>query len=203
MKRFATLLILSVIILGGSSFKTKRRAHAEQFKNDGYVQVIVDGRILDLRDDNKYTADLVNKSSDLPFNNTPGAKITRVANSLNFYGADFRDEDGNTFTEGINFEYTFAEGALGDAADGRITLNYNNQRFNNIAGETKFRITKIQWSSDRRYFVMDAEFECKMRRWGKPLAAQPMLKIKGQLENITVTVPSWVVLKNPTSVAEK
>jgi hypothetical protein len=203
MKRLVTLVILFSIILTGSSFKIKRRGHTEQFKNDGYLQAIIDGKVFEQRDDNKYTAELVNKSSDLPFNNSPNARITRVANCVTFYGSDFKDADGNTFTESVGFDYAFAEGALGDAAEGRITLNYDNQKFYNIEGETKFKITKIQWSSDRRYFVMNADFECKMRRWGKPALSQPVLKLKGQMENITVTVPSWVVLKNPTSVAEK
>ena len=129
-------------------------------------------------------------------------KLTRVANTISFYGIDLRGADGTIFNEGLSFEYTFSDGALGEPGNQRIILDYNNEKYYNVERETKLRITKIEWSSDRRYFVMNADFECKMRRWGMPAQAQPTLKLKGKMEGINVTVPSWIVIKNPAQVAE-
>lgn len=159
---------------------------------------VIDGRVFDTREENKYTAELKNKSGDIFASaDQKASTLTKVTNSLQFFGTDFKDDDNNVFTESLGIEYTFNEGVMGLQTDQKITLNYDNQKFANIPGETEFKVTKLEWSTDRRYFVMSADFECKMRRWGVPMAAQPIVKIKGKVENINVTVPSWIVLKNP------
>jgi hypothetical protein len=204
MKRLVTIILLASVILTGESFKVKHRARPEQYKTEGYLQAVIDGKVFETREDNRYTATLKNKSTDnFSFNNQKGAPLSRVANTISFFGGDFQDADGNIFNESIGFEYTFNDGTLGDAANQRILLNYNNQKYYNVEGSTRFKITKIQWSSDRRNFTMDAEFDCKMRRWGVPFQSQPTVRMKGKMEGINVTVPSWIVTKNPNQTAEK
>jgi hypothetical protein len=120
---------------------------------------------------------------------------------INFYGNDFRDDDDNTFTESLGFEYTFNEGSVGDVADQRIILNYNNQKFTSIPSETKIKVSKIQWSADRRYFIMSADFDTKMKSWGAPGQAHQTISVKGKMADIMVSVPSWIILKNSTPTA--
>lgn len=199
MKRITTLLTLVAIIISAESFKAKHpHTSVNQFKNDGFLVALVDGKPFAIREENKYTAQLANKTYDI-YARDP--KLTRVANTISFYGNDFKDEDENLFNESIGFEYTFNEGALGEANGMKIVMDYNNQKFYNVSTETKIKITKIEWSADRRNFVMNADFDCKMRKWGVPVEKQPVLKLKGKMENITVSVPSWVVIKNPNQVA--
>ncbi|MBL0308219.1 MAG: hypothetical protein IPP77_00515 [Bacteroidetes bacterium] len=163
---------------------------------------VVDGQLFNTRDENKYSAELANKSADVFLGTSPTQpKMTRVANTLSFFGNQFFDEDGNTAEERISIEYGFNEGVLGECADQKIMLHYNNEKYYNIASDTKFKVTKLMWSGDRRYCVVNAEFDCKMRRWGVPAEAQPVVRMKGKMENINVTVPSWVVLKNPAQTA--
>ena len=197
MKRFFALFLLVALIAAGSSFKLNRVAPAEQFKNDGYLTASVDGKSFMVRTENKYTAALMNKSADNSALVSNG-KITRVATMVNFYGSDFKDDDDNTFTESLGFEYTFGDGSTGDVTDQKIILNYNNQRFTSIAGETKIKVNKIQWSGDKRYFVMSADFDTKMKSWGSPAQASQTLRVKGKMEDIIISVPSWIMLKNNT-----
>ena len=201
MKRILTLTIMLIsIFVAGSSFKLSRHARTEQFKNDGYITAVIDGKSFEVREENKYTAELMNKSTD---NSTlvPTGKITRVATMINFYGSDFKDDDDNTFTESMGFEYTFNEGSLGDAADQKLILNYNNQKFTSIASETKIKVNKIKWSADKRYFTISADFDAKMKSWGSPAQAQQTLRVKGRMEDIVISVPSWIVIKNNIATA--
>ena len=201
MKRFFALFFLVSLIVAGSSFKLSRVAPAEQFKNDGYLTASIDGKVFMVRSENKYTAALMNKSADNSQLVPNGSKITRVATMVNFYGSDFKDDDDNTFTESLGFEYTFGDGSTGDVTDQKIILNYNNQKFTSIAGETKLKVNKIQWSGDKRYFVISADFDTKMKSWGSPAQAQQTLRVKGKMEDIIVSVPSWIMLKNNTQAA--
>ena len=49
-------------MVAGSSFKLGRHAHVEQFKSDGYLMAVIDGKTFQAREENKYTAELMNKS---------------------------------------------------------------------------------------------------------------------------------------------
>jgi hypothetical protein len=205
MKRILTLLFLATLIVAGSSFKLKR-TYTEQFKNDGYFMAVIDGKVFEARDENKYTASLLNKSLDRStlVQPTAGGKLTRVATAINFYGSDFKDDDNNTFTESVGLEYTFAEGVTGDVPDQKVILNYNNQRFTSIPAETKIRVSKIQWSSDKRYFTISGDFDAKMLTWGAPGQPKQTLRVKGKMEDIVVSVPAWIMLKNqPVQTAEE
>jgi hypothetical protein len=200
MKRIISLSLLLLVVFAGSSFKLKR---AEQFKSDGYLVAVIDGKSFEARDENKYTADLMNKSADNNALVSTGGKITRVATAINFYGSDFKDDDNNTFTESLGFEYTFADGSTGEVADQKVILNYNNQRFTSIPAETKIKINKIQWSSDKRSFTMSADFDTKMKSWGSPAQAHQTLHVKGKMEDIVISVPTWIMLKNSVPMAEE
>ncbi len=206
MKRLFTLIFLLSIMVAGSSFKLKR-AHVEQFKNDGYLMAVIDGKAFEAREENKYTAELMNKSADSKtlLASASGSRLTRVATMVNFYGSDFKDDDNNTFTESLGFEYTFNEGSLGEAADQKMILSYNNQKFISIPAETKISINKVEWSSDKRSFTLSANFDTKMKSWGSPAQASQTLRVKGRMEDIVISVPSWIMLKNsvPTADAEE
>jgi len=203
-KRILTICLLAATVILCGSFKKKVDSHLVQFKNDGYFIAVIDGKMFETRDDAKYSADLTNKSADVLLgsstnNNAP--KLTRVANSLTFFGNQFFDESGNISEERINFDYTFNDGALGEASDRKIMLTYNGEKYYSLPEGSTFKITKLMWGADRRYCVMNADFDCKMRRWGIPAEAQPIVRLKGKMENINVSVPSWIVTKNPYQTA--
>lgn len=199
MKRTTTLVALASALLVFGSFRPDDdNGH---YKNNGYFFAILNGSMFEMRDDDKYRAELVNKTASL--NNSKSEQISRVATSLIFYGNNFTDEQGKIFTENVDFEFSFNDGALGEPQDLKIEINYDKSAYYHIPNQSKFRITQIQWSEDRTYFLLNADYDCKMRRWGFPAESQPIVRVKGRMVNINVTVPAWVKIKDPTQFAQK
>ncbi len=196
MTKFTLLVFLSGIVLLTGSFKPE--GDQEHYKNSGYFFAILDGQMFEMRDDDKYRAELVNKTASL---NSKTSELNRVATSLIFYGNQFKDENGKPFTESIDFEFSFSEGSTGEPGDLKIELNYDKHTYYQIPEKTRFHISKIEWSDDRRNYLLSADFDCKMRRWGFPAESQPTVRVKGRMVNINVSVPPWVKIKDPTQVA--
>lgn len=168
------------------------------YKNTGNVQVVVDGNIFELREKDKYRAQLLHKTA---LTDGAGRMEKFVMASLMFYGNSVTDELGNSFEEKLDFDYAFNEGSLGEVSGVKIELHHLNKDYYQVNEKTSFRINKIDWSADRRSYVMNAEFECQMRQWGFPWESQPVVKMKGKLEGIHVSVPAWVQIKNPNQTA--
>ena len=195
MQRYYTPLLLIIIFFSTVSFESRRETIRNgSYKKDGFFTAMVDGQYFTVREQNKYNTELVMRSAELATQSTSGTqKITRLINQISFYGNQFFDESGNTAEERINFEYAFNENIQGRVEGAKVMLHYNNDKYYNLPEETNFTIVKKQWSPDRRYFLLTADFDCKMRRWGIPAASQEVVRLKGRMENITVTVPTWSV----------
>src|ERR1019366_8539864 len=103
MKRLFTTFFVVSLVLVGSSFK-KHRGHVEHYKNEGYMMAVIDGRVFETREENKYTAELKNKSNNDLFANGNATALTKVTTSVNFFGTDFKDDDNNVFTESLGIE---------------------------------------------------------------------------------------------------
>lgn len=168
------------------------------FKNSGYFFAILDGKMFEMRDNDKYRAELINRTATLE--NKSGGP-TQVIAALNFYGNTFPNADGKAFDEMITMEYRFDEGALGAPKDFKIELHYDFKDYYQLPGSTKFNVSNIEWSPDRTSFLMSAEYDCKLRKWGFPAESQPVVRLKGRMVNIHVTVPPWVHIKNPRQTA--
>ena len=57
-------------------------------------------------------------------------------------------------------------------------------------------MNKVEWSSDKRSFILSADFDTKMKSWGSPAQASQTLRVKGKMEDIVISVPSWIMIKN-------
>lgn len=197
-KGIALFFLLGVVLLSGS-FTSKPEDDSGHYKNTGYFFAILNGTMFEMRDDDKYRAELVNKTGTLT--GTTSANLSRVATSLIFYGNDFDLGNGKYFNENIEFEYSFNDGVLGEPKDLKIEIHYDKHDYFHEPNQTRFRVTKIDWSADRRTFLLTADFDCKMRRWGFPKESQPVVRLKGRMVNVEVTVPAWVKIKEPQQVA--
>ncbi len=171
------------------------------YKNNGYFFAILDGKMFEMRDEDKYRAELLNKTGAI--NHSVKAQLNRVATSVIFYGNQFKDAKGKLFDENLEFEFSFDEGALGEPNDLKIEAHYELNDYYHLPEYTRFKISSIDWSSDRREFLMNAEFDCKMRKWGFPAESQPVVRIKGKMVGVAVTVPPWIKLKDPNQVVGK
>ena len=169
------------------------------FKNDGTLVAMEDGKNFDLRDKDRYHAELVYKTTAI---NKGNNIVKHVATSILFFGNTIKDDKGNDFKEKLEFEYAFNEGALGEVSDMKLDLNYDRKDYYLIPDLSKISVTSVQWSTDRRSFVMSADFDCVMRKWGYPSDSQPTIKLKGKMENIQVSVPGWINIKNPNQQAD-
>ena len=197
MKKLLSSLLLIAIVLTAGSFKGKHKYSQAGYKKDGYFVAVVDGKMFVARDENRYSAELVNKTSDAFWEPMPvKAKLKGVTNSMTFFGNQFFDGSGNLAEERINFSYTFNDGVQGPAVNPLILMHYNNDKYYNLPEGTTFKITKLMWNQDRKYCIINAEFDCTMRRWGVPADKQPVIHLKGSMENINVTNPPGIYNKN-------
>lgn len=197
MKKAFNRLLVVICILLSSAFKPPQED--AYFKNDGALVAVIDGRNFEIRDKDRYHAELIYKTASI---NKGNNIIRHVAVSLNFFGNTIKDEKGNDFKENVEFEYAFNEGALGESKNMKVELHYDRKGYYLLPDESKLNVTKVQWSADRRSFVMNADFDCLMRKWGYPAYNQPTMRLKGKMENIEVTVPAWINIKNPNQEAE-
>ena len=198
MRKFFTLLFLFSIVFISGSFKSGDEEQTH-YKNSGYFFAILNGNMFEMRDEDKYRAELVNKTKDI--NNNKSSELNRIATSLIFYGNNFRDDNKKLFDEKVEFEYSFAEGELGEPKDLKIEVNYDKHTYYQEPN-ARFRITKFDWSKDRSMYMMSADFDCKMRRWGFPIESQPVVRMKGRMVNVLVSVGAWVKIKDKVQVAK-
>lgn len=197
MKKGAGICALLICLCGFNSFKPS--GDNDYYRNDCNLLAVVEGKNFELRDNDKYHAELLYKSSSM--SGTSSLKKQVDANII-FFGNALKDENGNPWNEKLEFEYSFADGALGDAADVNVQLSYDRKTYYMLADGSQMKITRVDWSADRRSFILNAEFDCQLRKWGYPADTQPTVHLKGKMENITVSVPAWINMKNPNQQAE-
>jgi hypothetical protein len=180
MKNTLKTLTLVSIFLFAASLKSGQQGDAPHYKNQGYFTASIDGKLFDTRSYNKYTADVENKSDY--------SKYEQSAD-LTFFGGTYYDQNGNQFGESLQFKYVFSESTLGDASGQKIVFQFNNQKFISIPGQTKIHISKAQFNADRTSMTVSADFDGKMLQWVAPGQPQPIVHVKGKMENINVTIP--------------
>ena len=190
MNHLLKTLMLAAILFFAGSFKSSIPDNTAHYKNDGYFMASIDGQIFDSRNQDRYTAEIIN--------NVSGDKVTPGADLI-FYGNDYFDQSGNLFQESLEFKYAFNESSTGDVTGQKIVFQFNNQKFLSIPGETKIHVTKMRFNTDRSAFVMSADFEGKMLKWVAPGEDQSIITVKGKMENINVSVPASV--KTATRIA--
>lgn len=169
------------------------------YRNDCNLAVVVEGKSFELRDTDKYHAELLYKTASM---NGGNSLKKQVDASITFYGNELKDEKDRAFGEKLEIEYAFNEGTLGEVSDLKVELKQNLNGYYQLPEESKVNITRLTWSSDRRSCVMSADIDCTLRKWGYPSESQPTVKLKGKMDNITVAVPAYIVVKNPGQAAE-
>ncbi|MCS6935375.1 MAG: hypothetical protein NZM35_09540 [Chitinophagales bacterium] len=194
------LNIIGILLFAGVaiSFLPPPDENNEHYKNKGYFFAILNGNIFEMRDDEKYRAELIYRTGALVYNN---ANLKQVTTSLSFFGNEFRGPDGKLFLENIEIEYSFDNGTLGEPRNLRIEVHYDLKEYYNDPQYSRFRISKIEWSPDSTYFYLSADFDCRMFRWGYPRDNTNSLRLKGKMVNIEVTVPRWMKLNDTKVVA--
>ena len=168
---------LIAIVIFADSFKLANRPDTH-VKAEGYFTAKIDGKLFDSRSQDNYTAEVSSKDPA-----HPTADIT-------FFGNNYADASGNIFQESLEFKYAFGERATGSVPDQKIVFQFDNQKFLSVPGQTQITVTKMQWNPDGNSYVVSADFQGKMVKWAAPGQDQPIVTVKGRMENINVSVPA-------------
>lgn len=195
MKKLFTPIVLIVAALALYSFKPVNE-YRDSFKSEGTIEASINGRPFVLRPDAFYRAILVNKPN--PFATSADASRNRVATSLVFYGTDSTDANGRFFTENIAIEYTFstqANGEMSDASDVTFDLRYNLAEYYMLPEGNFFKVSKVEWNADKTSFLLSGKFDCNMHRRGYSDDLQPVVRMKGYINDIKVDVPPWIAAR--------
>lgn len=163
----------------------------QEQEDRGYIRASVSGAPYHVREDQYLRGLLLTKV---------GSVDGRVPNKsyvgLTAYGNNM-EEGAKYFEEKIMLEFDFnANTTLGEQSGYSIGLRYKGSDYYVLADQPQhFTITNITWEEDKKHFRVSANFECKMRTWGYPSDGKPDATFKGSIENIRVTVPSWLASK--------
>jgi hypothetical protein len=182
--RICTLTILLVTLLSGfSSFKTPE----DDGKDKGAFSAMIDGKAFQLKPEDLMHGILVNKSGSMD-----GRSSKRTVINVTFSGPSYDRKDGTPFNETVQFEMNYETQKLGEPAIYSVALQYASTDYSMIKEQSKVHITQITWEPDHKHFRMAADFDCKMRSWGYPMDNKKDVSLKGKMNNIRITVPSWI-----------
>lgn len=185
MQSLTTLLIVlsSLFISSQSSY--------EEEKNTGSFSATIDGKPFKLRDDQLFRGLLLNKSASMD-----GRTPARTVMSTNFNGTSYNLSDGRPFSDLIQFEVGYEGEKLGEPSFYTVALQYNSTNYFMFHEDSKIQITSFMWESDRKHFLLSANFSCKMRSFGYPGDGKKDVTLDGSMTGIRMTVPSWIGQKN-------
>ena len=175
---------LIAIVVFADSFKLANQADTH-FKSEGYFTAKIDGKLFDSRSQDRSTAEVT-------------AAAGKSNADIMFFGNDYFDSHGNLCQESLEFKYAFNGTATASLDDQKIIFQFDNQKFLSIPGQTKIHITQIHYNADKTALVVSADFEGKMLQWVAPGQSQPIVHVKGKMENINVTIPTL----SPTAEVE-
>lgn len=135
------------------------------------------------------TAQVAGHSFVLNANNAYTAQLTGTKTAvITFTGADIHGKDGYVQEQKINVEYKLNE--VGDILVKTISYELDGKKFQNVPEATTMNVTKFEWSSDKKSFIISASFDCKAQSAGAFQANDDAIAIKGNIENVMVSVPA-------------
>lgn len=189
MKQFFTCLLLECIFFGARSGTPD--GYRDSFHSTGAISATINGQQFQVREGDFYRAILVNKAAS--FTNSSTGK--QIVTSLYFYGKDSIDAEQNSFTEHINIDYTFNPSQMGDMSNVHIDVNYQLGEYYMLPEKNEFRVTKMEWNTDRTGFVLSGRFECILKKRGYSSDWQHEVRMKGEISDVNVSVPPWIASK--------
>lgn len=197
MKQFFCLTFLAGCLIMCFAFSPE--TYTDTYKEKGSVYATVNSRNFEFRQKDFYRALLLKKSNPLAF--SAEAKNRTVA-SITFFGNDTTSIDNSPFSENFNMEYNFNPTSIGEIPNSSFELHYELNDYYILPDESHWIVTKMNWSPDKSYFLLTGEFECKLRKQGFPVDEQPVVTLKGNLHEINVSVPPWLISKIAAEQAE-
>ncbi|HLP19957.1 MAG TPA: hypothetical protein VK174_06630 [Chitinophagales bacterium] len=151
----------------------------------------LDGKPFQLKPDQLFRGIVMSKTGSMD-----GRTPTRTLISTTFNGPTYNATEGRLFNENIVIEINYEADKTGEPSFHAIAMQYESANYYNIKEQSKINVTGFVWESDKKHFSISAEFACKLRSWGAPADGKKDISLKGKMNNIRITVPSWVTAKN-------
>lgn len=151
----------------------------------------IDSKPFKLREDQLFRGIVANKNGSID-----GRVPNRTVVSVTFNGPAYNASEGRLFNENLQFEINYEADKTGEPQTFMVAMQYESANYYNVKDQSKLTVTQFEWESDKKHFLISADYNCKMRSWGAPADGKKDLILKGRMSNIRVTVPSWVTAKN-------
>ncbi len=179
---FAVFLLL--ICLSLSSFQEDR-------KDKATFHATVDGKTFQLKEDQLFRGIVANKAGSMD-----GRVPAKTVVSATFNGPSYDASEGRLFNENIQLEMNYEADKIGEPSGYAVAMQYESANYYSVKEQSKLTVTMFEWESDKKHFLISADFNCKLRSWGAPADGKKDMQLKGSMTNIRVTVPSWITAKN-------
>lgn len=182
MKYVAAIVALTVVYISLTSF--------QQVPEGGFVATI-DGKAFKLRQGQLFRGLVANKQGTMD-----GREPARTVVAATFNGPEANQEEGRLVNEAILVEINYEPDKMGAYDNFSLAMQFESGNYYTLKDQSKLNVTQFEWEGDRKHFLLSADFNCKMRSWGAPADGKKDLALKGRMNNIRITVPSWVTAKN-------
>ncbi len=183
MRTFTFPLLVITVLVGFSSFSSMQ----DDGKDKGTFSATVDGKSFQLKPEDLMRGILVNKAGSMD-----GRTAAHTVINVTFNGPSYERKDGKAFNETVQFELNYEDQKLGEPSLYSVALQYASTDYSMIKEQSKVHITQLNWEPDHKHFRLAADFDCKMRSWGYPNDGKKDVSLKGRMNNIRITVPSWI-----------
>ncbi len=162
----------------------------EQAKGTSF-SAAVDSKQFEPAPDQLYRGLVTNKNGSLDGRVPARTVISIVVNGLSYNAAE-----GRLFNEAIQFEMNYLPSVTGEPTYYAVAMQFVSANYFMLRENSKLKITSFEWESDKKHFLLSADFDCTMRSWGYPADNKKDVRLIGSLKNVRVTVPSWLNSKN-------
>jgi hypothetical protein len=149
----------------------------------------VDGISFKLSDGQLFRGLLVNRAASMD-----GKIPARTVITTTFTGpAD--GAEGRLINDNLQFEIDYQPDKTGEPTNYVVAMQFKNAKYYMLKDQSKLTVISFTWEEDKKHFVFSAEFNCIMRSFGYPSDGFKDVRLKGRMENIRITVPSWIAAK--------
>jgi hypothetical protein len=174
------------LFLVAHSLMSANMHHIDPVDSRGVFKATLNGAAFKVRDDQIYRGVLINRAGSMD-----GKIPARTMMNVVFNGPT-QEHEGKPIAESLQFEIAYVPEKTGDVRTFTIAAQHNQSNYFLVKEESKLTITGFEWEEGKKHFVMSAEFNCKMRSYSNPTDGTKDLAVKGTMQNIRITVPSWV-----------
>ncbi len=163
----------------------------EEVKTQGSFHATINGADFQVREDQLYRGLLINRAASMD-----GRIPARTVVNAVFSGPTKQNKEEKLTSDNIQFEIGYEPDKTGVPSSYLVALQYHNNNYYMVKESSKVDITDFNWESDKKHFNLSADFNCTMRSFGYPSDGIKDIELKGDMENIKITVPSWLAEKN-------